>query len=398
LATSLVINGVTYSFPSVDDTDWGQNVSDWAAAVTNGMLQKSGGTFTLTADVDFGATYGLKAGYFISKTANVASAGQVRLANADTVKWRNSTNASDLALAPASDTVLAFAGVNQVNLTATQTLTNKTLTTPIFTAATSGTANAADAGAVRLANADVIDWRNSGNSGNLALQPGSDTELQFAGIKQVNLSGSQTLTNKTLTSPVVNTPSVPTYEDWTETTTPGSPAASTRRVYYKSDGILYKKNSAGTETQVAPVITAWTSFVPTGSWVTNTTYTGFYRRVGEQLEVEVMIALAGTPTSGGSLTITLPNSYSVDTAKTVMGNTSTAACGIGNARDAGVTNYTLIVVYNTTTTVKVKDVIASGTYATQNEDVDPTHPISFGNADEIYVRFSVPIASTTVYS
>jgi len=114
MASSLTVNGSTYSFPVTDETTWGSAVTSWATAVSSHTLQKSGGTFTLTADVNFGATYGLLSQYFTSRTANAAAAGQVRLARADTVSWRNQANSSDLELGVDSSNNLEFEGVDLV--------------------------------------------------------------------------------------------------------------------------------------------------------------------------------------------------------------------------------------------------------------------------------------------
>lgn len=110
MAINLTINGNSYSFPEPDDTDWGQNVTDWATAVTGGMLQKAGGTFTLTAELDFGATYGLKSAYYKTRSSNIASAGEFRLARTDTVTYRNAANDGDLELGVNASDQLTFDG------------------------------------------------------------------------------------------------------------------------------------------------------------------------------------------------------------------------------------------------------------------------------------------------
>lgn len=111
MSQNLVVNGVTYAFPDVGDQNWGQDVTDWATAVTGGMLQKAGGSFTLTAEVDLGATYGVKSAYLTSRTTNPAAAGVVRLAKTDSVSWRNNANGADLALTIDSSNRLTFGGV-----------------------------------------------------------------------------------------------------------------------------------------------------------------------------------------------------------------------------------------------------------------------------------------------
>lgn len=114
LAVSLSVAGVAYEFPEPGDsaaTGWGQDILSWATAVSASTLQKNGGTQTLTAELDFGASFGTKHLYVKSRTANTASAGQVRLARADVVSWRNQANSADLDLAVNSSNQLTFGGV-----------------------------------------------------------------------------------------------------------------------------------------------------------------------------------------------------------------------------------------------------------------------------------------------
>src|SRR3990167_9504078 len=107
---NLTINGTTYAYPTVDDTEWGSDATGWAQAVTSGMLQKTGGNFTLTADVNFGATYGLLSAYFSTRTTSPASSGVVRLANTEGLYWRNAGNSANLALVVNSSNQLTFDG------------------------------------------------------------------------------------------------------------------------------------------------------------------------------------------------------------------------------------------------------------------------------------------------
>lgn len=99
-----------FDFPDVGDSGWGQAVTDWAGAVSDSTLQTTGGSFFLTAEVDFGPTAGLKALYYKSRTASVATAGQVRLANTDTINWRNAANTGNLSLGVNTDNVLTYQG------------------------------------------------------------------------------------------------------------------------------------------------------------------------------------------------------------------------------------------------------------------------------------------------
>lgn len=110
MSIALVVNGVTFNYPETGDTNWGVQATAWANAVTSGMLQKAGGAFTLTAEVDFGATYGLKTAYYKTQTSNISTAGQFRLARADVISFRNQANSGNLDLGVNSSDVLTFNG------------------------------------------------------------------------------------------------------------------------------------------------------------------------------------------------------------------------------------------------------------------------------------------------
>lgn len=136
MSVSVSLNGLSYTLPSTDETGWGTNVTGFLQAVSTGTLQKAGGTFTLTADANFGGTYGLVSSYFTSRTTSAATAGAFRLARADYVSWRNQAGAANLLLGVDSSNNLEWEGVDVVTATGTQTLTNKTLTAPVITAPT----------------------------------------------------------------------------------------------------------------------------------------------------------------------------------------------------------------------------------------------------------------------
>lgn len=64
----------------------------------------------------------------------------------------------------------------------------------------------------------------------------------------VDLVAAQTLQNKILSSPTINTPTVSGASTYDELgSTPSNPAAGNHKLYYKNDGELYTLNSAGTE-------------------------------------------------------------------------------------------------------------------------------------------------------
>lgn len=110
MATNVTLNGVTYSIPAEGDGNWGTVLSNFFISIASNVLQKTGGNFTLTADVDFGATYGLKSAMFKTRTSNPATSGVMRLANAEYIGWRNAANSANLLLGVNSSNVLTFNG------------------------------------------------------------------------------------------------------------------------------------------------------------------------------------------------------------------------------------------------------------------------------------------------
>lgn len=163
-------------------------VSTYLTALATGSLTKAGGAFTLTADANFGGTYGLIAKYFKSQTANIAAAGAVRLARTDTMSWRNQANGADLALSVTSGNLLQFDGVT------IPTLGSATFPDNVFRI--SGSSDATKLMAFE------VDGFTTGTTRTMTWPDISDTA--------VTLTSSQTLTNKTLTSPTLTAPALGT--------------------------------------------------------------------------------------------------------------------------------------------------------------------------------------------
>ena len=239
MAQTYTINGTDYSFPDVDDSDWGQNVTDWAGAVSSFLLQRSGGTFTLGAVVDFGTGYGLKIKDLESKTSNASTDASafLRMAKGDYISWRNNAEGADLALKKNTSDRLEFATKELINVDAAQTMSSKTLTSPVINTGISGTAiddnTSLGSSATKVPTQNAVksyvdaqltasDLDFSGDSGgaqsvdldsqSLTVEGGTGVDTTGSAQKisiaidssVTTNSGTQTLTNKTLTSPKVN--------------------------------------------------------------------------------------------------------------------------------------------------------------------------------------------------
>lgn len=111
MSVNLTIAGTTYAFPTVGENNWGQVVTNWATAVSTSLLQRTGGTFSLTNEVDFGANFATKQAYIKTRTANPATAGFGRLARADVISWRNQANGANLDLGVNASNQITFDGV-----------------------------------------------------------------------------------------------------------------------------------------------------------------------------------------------------------------------------------------------------------------------------------------------
>lgn len=127
----------------------------------------------------------------------------------------------------------------------------------------------------------------------------------------------------------------------------------------------------------------WQSYTPTGTWVTNATYSGYYRRVGSNMEINAQVTLGGAPT--GNFTLNLPTGFSIDTAKAPS---STPAFGVAFAFAAGTTRYTGTVRYTTTTSVQIVGPSSSAAWSA-------TVPATFQSGDQVSLIFSVPISGWT---
>lgn len=109
MASTRYVNGQPYPIPDQGDNYiWGVGVSNWIAAMSNSTLQKNGGPFTLTNDVDFGPNNGLKSLFFADRGA-AADSGAVRLSNTSAIKWRNVANNGNNTLSLTND-VLTYSG------------------------------------------------------------------------------------------------------------------------------------------------------------------------------------------------------------------------------------------------------------------------------------------------
>jgi len=150
----------------------------------------------------------------------------------------------------------------------------------------------------------------------------------------------------------------------------------------------------------SPAMSDWVSFTPTGSWSTNTTYTGFYRRKGDSVDFIYQVTLSGAPTSAG-LTLNLPSGMTIDTTKLVS-NSNYLQFGTiqGQSAAHGFTGFTQ---YNSSTSFAPVYLLDGSTASIQAvASITQAAPYTFANGDKIICfATDVPISgfsSNTVSS
>lgn len=114
MSTTKTFAGASFNFPlnrEPRSSSWGTEVSNFLLSVADNAIPKTGGSYTLTAELNLGATYGVLAPYLKSAGTNIATAGVVRLAKTETIGFRNNANGADLALGIDGSDRLTFGGV-----------------------------------------------------------------------------------------------------------------------------------------------------------------------------------------------------------------------------------------------------------------------------------------------
>lgn len=142
-----------------------------------------------------------------------------------------------------------------------------------------------------------------------------------------------------------------------------------------------------TKRNIPSVLTAWT---PTGTWSSNTTYSGFRKRIGDCEYYEVKIACAGGVTAA-TLDITLPNSLNIDTAKLAGYASNRNTVGFGQTDDGGSGYAPIVVTVTAATTFRPRHVNAPGGTTTSVSDITNSSPITWASGDNMFFNALVPI-------
>jgi len=127
----------------------------------------------------------------------------------------------------------------------------------------------------------------------------------------------------------------------------------------------------------------WT---PTGSWTSNTTYTGKWQRIGNKAYYEVRVATSGAPNSA-DLTINLP--HTIDITQLLESTSQQSVFGVGDILDTGTNRFLCVAKYNDTTSVII--CASAGPYTVPKVPVTQAVPMTWANGDVLIIRFNVPV-------
>lgn len=145
---------------------------------------------------------------------------------------------------------------------------------------------------------------------------------------------------------------------------------------------------------IGPVVTDWVSYTPTVTYfsggATNVTHAGRWRRVGDQIEIDVTSSFSNTSAAFIRPFYSLPSGLSFDTSK-MPSSIETKILGYGEASDAGNNAYPLVVGYRSSTQFFAFAQNASTSYSSF-QDITNTIPFTFNSGDEIQVRMTAPIS------
>lgn len=137
-------------------------------------------------------------------------------------------------------------------------------------------------------------------------------------------------------------------------------------------------------------VSDWITYSPTGSWSTNTTYTGKYRRIGDSMECQVGVILSGAPNTA-TLRVDLPTGFTIDTNKLSVYSTSNGqAVGEAVARVSGADQ--------TGTAMATINAGTGGVWVTSQGVADAwsrTIPVTWASGQNIGISFRVPITQWT---
>jgi hypothetical protein len=162
--------------------------------------------------------------------------------------------------------------------------------------------------------------------------------------------------------------------------------ASSGAITLNVDNVFLGKETSTVGTPVTDFI----QFSPTINWASGYTTSGYYRRIGDSIDVSVKISITGAPIANSELLVFLPSGLTIDTTKLVspaQGNAPVYGDAVGYD-DSTTNRYLFRCQYWTTTSVKL---FYQSSSTGQETAVSTSVPPTWATNDTINVRFQVPV-------
>lgn len=167
---------------------------------------------------------------------------------------------------------------------------------------------------------------------------------------------------------------------------------TTRHLMTQYESLVVVSDGANWQVMDHQIRPGWTAFTPAGSWTANATYTAFWRRNFDSIDLDIKVLTTATPTPTVALTIPIPTGLTINTSVQTL-----AAAGItpwnGSVALAqiGTNNFQGFVRYNDTSSIGVR--YDTGTLGA-NASVTPTTPFAWINTDYAVIKVSgIPITN-----
>lgn len=135
--------------------------------------------------------------------------------------------------------------------------------------------------------------------------------------------------------------------------------------------------------------TDWATFTPTGSWVSNVSYTGKYKLVGDTMFLRAAVTCSGAP-NATTLSIDLPAGFTIDTAKLSLGASEDNILGTCYTLNQSIAAVGGVVRYSSTTAVSPMYNVPAGVQ-TNLALITNSAPFSFSTGDSVNIDIMIPV-------